>query len=76
MNMKLVLKSNDFVLVSWVKNILESSSIKFYILDEEMSVMEGNITAIPVRIMVEDNDFIKAKKILDIERKIIEAKPE
>lgn len=74
--MKLILKSNDFVLISWVKNILDSNSIKFYTLDEEMSVMEGNITAIPVRIMVEDNDFVKAKKILDIEKKIIETKPE
>ncbi len=74
--MKLVVKSNDFVFISWVKNIFDSNAIKFYVLDEEMSVMEGNITAIPVRIMVDDGDFQKAKKILEIERKIIQTKPE
>ena len=74
--MKVILKSNDFVLISWVKNIFYSNSIKFYTLDEEMSVMEGNITAIPVRIMVDDSDFKKAKEILEIERKIIETKSE
>ena len=72
--MKVILKSNDFVLISWVKNIFDSNSIKFYTLDEEMSVMEGNITAIPVRIMVDDSDFKKAKEILEFERKIIETK--
>ena len=74
--MKVILKSNDFVLISWVKNIFDSNSIKFYTLDEEMSVMEGNITAIPVRIMVDDSDYKKAIEILEIERKIIETKRE
>ena len=34
-----------------------------------MSIMEGNITAIPIRIMVEDSDFQKAKELLEIEKK-------
>ncbi|MFL2660540.1 MAG: DUF2007 domain-containing protein [Alphaproteobacteria bacterium] len=74
--MRVVLKSNDFVFISWVKNIFNSNSIKFYTLDEEMSTMEGNITAIPVRIMVDDSDFQKAKKILEIEKGIIESRHE
>ena len=47
--METILKSNDLVYVSWVKSLLASNSINFFVLDEEMSVMEGNITAIPVK---------------------------
>ncbi len=72
--MKIILKSNDFVFISWVKNIFNSNSINYYTLDEEMSIMEGNITAIPIRIMVEDSDFQKAKELLEIEKKNIESK--
>ena len=35
-----------------------------------MSITEGNITAIPVRILVEENDFIVSKKLItDAEKK-------
>ena len=34
-----------------------------------MSVMEGNITAIPIRILVEKSQIFKAKQIIENERK-------
>ena len=54
--METILKSNDLVYISWVKSLLASNSINFFVLDEEMSIMEGNITAIPVRILVDYAD--------------------
>ena len=69
--MKTIIKSNDIVYISWVKNILNTHNIKFYVLDEEMSITEGNITAIPVRILVDENDFIVSKKLItEAEKKI------
>jgi len=67
--MEILLKSNDHVYISWIKNILTSHGIIFYTMDEEMSVMEGNITAIPIRILVEKSQIFKAKQIIENERK-------
>ncbi len=71
--METILKSNDIVLISWVKNLLEINSIKFFVLDEEMSITEGNITAIPIRILVDYLDAPKALKIIEIEKRKIES---
>ena len=62
--MKTIIRSNDQVYISWVKNILNINNIKYFVLDEEMSVMEGNITAIPVRILVDEKDLYLSKEII------------
>lgn len=67
--MKLVFKSNNLVEISWVKYILESNNIEFFVLDELMSINEGNISAIPIRILVKDNFVNKAKKLINDEEK-------
>ena len=62
--MKTIIKSNDIVYISITglnRAILTLYNIKYYVLDEEMSITEGNITAIPVRILVDENDFIVSK---------------
>ena len=66
-SVELVFKSNNLVEISWVKYILGSNDIEFFVLDELMSINEGNISAIPIRILVKDNFVNKAKKILDDE---------
>ena len=63
-SVKLVFKSNNLVEISWVKYVLDSNNIEFFVLDELMSINEGNISAIPIRILVKDNFVNKAKKIL------------
>ena len=63
--METILKSNDQVYISWVKNILASHSISFFVIDEQMSMMEGSITAIPVRIVVYKIDFVKANNLIE-----------
>ena len=69
LSVKLVFKSNNLVEISWVKYILNSNDIEFFILDELMSINEGNISAIPIRILVKDNFVNKAKKLLNDELK-------
>ena len=63
--MKTVLKTNNHITLSWVKHILECSNIKFYILDESMSSVEGNISAIPMRILVDAENLKVAKELID-----------
>ena len=69
--MKILLKSNDHVYISWIKSLLNSNGINYFTLDEEMSVMEGSITAIPIRILVDSKDIVKAKEIIENEKKNI-----
>ena len=69
LSVKLVFKSNNLVEISWVKYILDSNNIEFFVLDELMSINEGNISAIPIRILVKDNFVNKAKKLLNDELK-------
>tara|TARA_B100000524_G_C23409170_1_gene283580 strand:+ start:70 stop:279 length:210 start_codon:yes stop_codon:yes gene_type:complete len=67
--METVLKTNNHITLSWVKYLLESSNINFYVLDESMSSVEGNITAIPMRILVDSKDLVRAKKIISEAKK-------
>lgn len=62
--MKTLIKSNDFIYLSWVRSLLTYNEIKFIVLDESMSATEGNISAIPVRILVNECDFFFAEKII------------
>ena len=62
--MEILLKSNDIIFVSWVKHQLTEEKIDFNVFDENMSLMDGNICAIPIRIMVNTEDLEKAKKII------------
>ena len=56
-NVETVLKTNNHITLSWVKHVLSCNNIKFYILDESMSSAEGNITAIPMRILVDKENL-------------------
>ncbi len=68
--METLIKSNDRIYISWIKSILKTHNIEFFILDEEMSVTEGNITAIPIRITVNQNELSKALQIIKNEEKL------
>ena len=50
--METLIKSNDQIYISWIKSILKAHNIEHFTFDEEMSITEGNITAIPIRIIV------------------------
>ena len=68
--METLIKSNDHIYISWIKSILKTHNIEFFALDEEMSVTEGNITAIPIRITVNQNELSKALQIIKNEEKL------
>ena len=62
--MQILIRSNDIIYLTWVKSILSHNDIEFFVLDESMASTEGNISAIPVRILVDDNDFKRARYLI------------
>ncbi len=62
--MRELLRSNDAVLLSWATAVLEAEGIRAVLLDAHTSAMEGSILAIPRRLMVSAEDYIRARRIL------------
>jgi hypothetical protein len=65
---KELLRTNDMVLVSWTEALLAGEGVATFVLDANMSVLEGSANAIPRRVMVADDDFRAAKRLIDLAR--------
>ena len=67
--MKELLRINDPVRLSWLTSVLSGSGIEAVVLDTHTSILEGQIGAIPYRVMVIDEDFEEAHAlIVSVER--------
>ena len=62
--MKAVLKTNDVVLLSFAQSLLKDAHIETLLLDENASIMDGSLGILPRRLMVSDDDFRQAQRIL------------
>lgn len=62
--MRLLLRSNDAVLISFVTALLEEADIGFLVADTNMSVLEGSIGALPQRVLVEGSGIGRARRVL------------
>jgi len=67
--MKELLRANDPVLLSWIVDRLAGEDIEAVVLDTHTSILEGSVNAIPRRVMVHDDDYTKAKYLLDVARR-------
>jgi hypothetical protein len=65
---KELFRTNDPVLISWAEALLLGDGIKAFVLDGNMSVLEGSANAIPRRMMVNDTDFEAARSLVDVAR--------
>lgn len=59
-----LLRTNDFALLSYVRALLQAEGIAYDDFDGFMNILDGNIGAIPRRIMVEDDDEDQARRLL------------
>ena len=59
-----LLRSNDLVLLSYVRALLSAERIGYAGLDQHMNMVDGNIGAIPQRLMVDDADLERARRLL------------
>jgi tRNA1(Val) A37 N6-methylase TrmN6 len=62
--MREVARTTDLVRLSWLRALLSESRIETILLDSHTSVLEGSINAIPRRLMVLDEDYERAIRIL------------
>lgn len=62
--MEVILETTEITLIPYVKMLLSSEGIKVFIFDQNMSMLEGSINVLPIRIMVASKDVKFAKVIL------------
>jgi hypothetical protein len=62
--MQVVVTSNNAVRLSFLKALLMDAGIVPIVLDQHASIMDGSVGAIQQRLMVPDEDYSKAKRIL------------
>lgn len=59
-----IIRTNDIVLISAVEALLGGAGIGCLVADQNMSVLEGSVGILPRRVMVADDDRIRARRIL------------
>jgi hypothetical protein len=59
-----LLRTNDAGIISAVEGLLASADIPYQVADRNMSVLEGSITAIQLRVLVPDEDEDVARELL------------
>ncbi len=63
--MKVLLRTNDVVKLSWLQALLADSGIETMVLDMHTSILEGSAGAIPRRLAVAEGDYQRACRVLD-----------
>ncbi|URK17706.1 DUF2007 domain-containing protein [Thalassospira sp. GO-4] len=66
-------RSNDPIELSWAQSVLADEGITSHIFDYHASIIEGSIGALPRRLMVDGKAESRAKYILDIARRDLDA---
>lgn len=62
--MKELLRTNDPVELSFLQALLADAGIESLVLDQHTSILEGSIGAIPRRLVVDDEDYRAARRVL------------
>ena len=63
--MREILRTNDLVKLSWLQALLADSGIEVIVLDSHTSVIEGSLGILPRRLMVLEEDYLRACRVLD-----------
>ena len=62
--MKELLRTNDPTVIAFASALLQGEGIDCFPIDVHMSVLEGSIGVLPRRVMVRDEDFGRAERVL------------
>src|SRR5208282_1138491 len=63
--MRELVRTNDAVLISAIEALLKGAQINHMVVDQNMSVLEGSIGIFPRRILVGENEFEAASRLLE-----------
>jgi hypothetical protein len=59
-----LVRTNDAVLITALEALLKGAHIAHFVVDQNMSVMEGSIGIFPRRILVGEDEFAAARRLL------------
>lgn len=62
--MKELVRTNDLVFLSWLQAVLKAEGIEPILLDTHASVMQGSLYAIARRLMIDDAEYQRARRIV------------
>jgi hypothetical protein len=62
--MKELLRTNDWVRLSWAQAVLADAGIRSAVMDLHTSILEGSIGALPRRLMVDARDHARAQRVI------------
>lgn len=62
--MREIVRTNDAVLITAIEALLNGAGIRHAVLDRHMSVLEGSLGMLPRRILVEDDQVVRARRLL------------
>ena len=62
--MKELFRSNDAVLLSFIQALFNDAGIGYLVADANMSIVEGSIGILPRRMLVEEDQWAQARRIL------------
>ena len=62
--MRELVRTNDIVLISAIEALLKGANIHHVVLDQNMSVLEGSLGLLPRRILVDEDEAARARKLL------------
>jgi len=63
--MRELVRTNDAVLITAIEVLLNGAQIKHLVVDRNMSVLEGSIGIFPRRILVDEDQFDAAQRLLE-----------
>jgi hypothetical protein len=62
--MREIVRTNDVVLITAIEALLKGADIRYTVLDQNMSVLEGSLGMLPRRVLVDDDNAARARKLL------------
>jgi hypothetical protein len=59
-----IVRTNDAVLLSFVRATLADEGVEFLVADGNMSVLEGSLGVLSSRVLVAEDDVARARRVL------------
>lgn len=62
--MREILRTNDAVLINFVVVLLRDAGLSPQLVDEHVSAIEGSISALPRRVLIDADEVVQAKRVM------------
>lgn len=63
--MRDLIRTNDIVLVGFAEALLRDADIRCLVADTHMSIVEGSIGIFPRRLVVAEEDYERARRVIE-----------